>query len=121
MTTSNAAVEKRAHRCSAAVSVRCTSLAVVTSANQRCMHLRTGLRNGLGCARWTTRATAERDCIKFLKYKDMIFTNIPMVERCCHQSYLDFHGPKYYGQALQNSKRTSRKRKDKKRRAKKRK
>lgn len=51
----------------------------------------------------------------------MIFTNIPTVERCYHQSYLDFHGPKYYGQALQNSKRTSRKIKDKKRRAKKRK
>ena len=51
----------------------------------------------------------------------MIFANIPTVERCCIQSYLDFHGPKYYGQALLNSKRTSRKRKDKKRRAKKRK
>lgn len=51
----------------------------------------------------------------------MIYTDIAMLERLRLQSELDLHGPKYYGQALQNSKRTSQKSRDKKRRAKKRK
>lgn len=51
----------------------------------------------------------------------MIYTDIATLERLRLQSELSFHGPKYYGQALQNSKRNSQKSRDKKRRAKKRK
>lgn len=51
----------------------------------------------------------------------MIYDDIATLERLRLQSELSLHGPKYYGQALLNSKRNSQKSRDKKRRAKKRK
>lgn len=39
----------------------------------------------------------------------MIYVDIEKIESFRHQCYLDFSGPKYYGQALQNSNRRPKK------------
>lgn len=44
----------------------------------------------------------------------MIYVDIEKLESFRHQCDLDFSGPKYYGQALQNSKRRAKKRRSKK-------